>query len=471
MSIKRIKHSVIFIIIFFAFSHAVYANLEITEVMYNPEGTDTNREWIKLHNNGSNTITVISGRSDSAWRFSDDVEGTELHLINDELIIDPSADAILASNKDIFISEHPEFNGPVADTSMSLNNASGTVRIWDGSNPRNIVAFKEYPYIDNPIVNEENTNSNIDTSISSSTSGGSSSSSSTPKEVEKVYNIATKIISPKVVTAGVPFIINHNTTGTKKEKIILGKFVWNFGDGMRKEGSTSDPFSYTYQYPGEYVLTLSYSLSSFNISPDATDRLTIKVIPSGIIISSVGTPADPFIEIENNSNYEMSLRGWVVKGSLHSFILPEGMTILSNKKIKLSPKITGFDFNDFNSISIIDGGGQIFAVYPNRAPSRVKYSASQNSNSQDSNGNIVKGESVNNNQLENASQVINLNDLGASAVSSDGLSSLSKGFYAWLGLALVIVVGIASVVLLRRNEEIPDYVEETISAKDMTIIE
>ena len=85
MSIKRIKHSVIFIIMFFAFSHAVYANLEITEVMYNPEGTDTNREWIKLHNNGSNTITVISGRSDSAWRFSDDVEGTELHLINDEL--------------------------------------------------------------------------------------------------------------------------------------------------------------------------------------------------------------------------------------------------------------------------------------------------------------------------------------------------------------------------------------------------
>lgn len=467
---KRIKYSIVLLAVFFSFFNLAYASLEITEIMYNPDGTDTNREWVKIHNNGNDTVTIIPGRADSAWRFSDDVDGNELHLINDELIIEPNTYAILASDKNTFISEYTEFNGPVADTSMSLSNISGTVRIWNGSNPRNLIASKEYPYSDNPIVNENNdtnSTSNSDDIISSILI------SNNPNDESKVYKITTKIISPKIVTAGVPFTIDNSTTGINKEKIILGKFVWNFGDGMTKEGNTSPPFPYIYQYPGDYVLTLAYSDSTFDTVPDTTDRLVVKVIPAGIVISSVGTPIDPFIEIENNSNYEMSLRGWIIKGNIHSFVIPEGMVVLPNKKLKLSPKITGFDFNDLNSISIIDQTGQIFATYPNKIIPTIKYSTSKNTNKTVFE-NMVKPDIAENNQIENMennSDVINLNDLGASASLPDGLNKLNKGFYAWLGLAGVIVIGGASVFLIRRKDEIPDYIEKEISAEDMKIIE
>jgi hypothetical protein len=448
---------------FFAFSHAVYANLEITEVNYNPE-VKANHLWIKVFNNTSDEVDL------TMWSVAD-YDGTSwhYHAINADgaSILPSNSYAVIAKASSTTIDAFKSKNLDISDQLFYGNLTIEDEGVLGLSNDKKtVISNKSY----GGASAFPDTSTNNDTSESNNTNtGGSTSSSSSPKEETKIYNIITKIISPKIVTAGVPFTIDHNTTGTKKEKIILGKFVWNFGDGMKREVSVSDPFSYIYEYPGEYVLTLSFYDSSFDVVPDAIDRLVLKVIPSGIVISSVGTYADPFIEIMNNSSYEMSLRGLVVKGSVHSFIIPEGMIILPNKKLKLSPKITGFDSNDLISISIVDTSGQVFATYPRQNYSSVKYS-----NSPSPNGSIVKSESIINNELgnkENSPEIINLNDLGASAVSSDSLGSLGKGFYSWFGLVFIITVGIASVILLRRKEEIPDYVEETISAKDMTIIE
>ncbi|NVN97248.1 lamin tail domain-containing protein, partial [Candidatus Nomurabacteria bacterium] len=259
-----------------------------------------------------------------------------------------------------------------------------------------------------------------------------------------------------------------NTIGLKKEKIVLGKFDWNFGDGRQKQLSVSDPFTYVYDYPGEYVVTLSYSDSNFDTKPDATDRLTIKVIPSGVIISSVGTYNDSFVELENKSNYEMSISGWILKGSVHTFMIPEGTVILPNKKLKLSPKITGFDFNDLSSLSIIDTSGQVFATYPNYTKSAIKYSSSNTSQE-----NIVKSDIVESNQAKDIGgngDVINLNDLGASAAGVKDIGFNNKTL-VYLGLIGIIIIGALGIILLRHKQEIPDYEEKGITANDMKILE
>jgi hypothetical protein len=173
------------------------------------------------------------------------------------------------------------------------------------------------------------------------------------------------------------------------------------------------------------------------------------------------------VEIENNSSYEMSLNKWIMKGYVHAFLIPEGMVILPNKKLKFSPKITGFDFNDLNSISSIDTSGQVFATYPTKKTySNKNYS---NSNSQN---NIVKADIVKSDQaagIANSPDVINLNDLGASAGSAD--NGLNNKTLVYLGLAGIIAIGLLSIFLIRRKNEIPDYVEKGISASDMTIME
>lgn len=483
MSMKRIKHSVIFIVMFFAFSHTVSANVIFSEIAWMGTTDSSSNEWIELYNNGGESVDlsgwfIKSGDEDISIPLAGSIIANGYYLIertDDTTVPSETADLIvgfghgLSNSGETLILENSSSISVQTVTSPSGwaagDSTTKETMQWDGSK---WITASPTPK-DGNIINSNSDTQNETNNTSTSSSSNSTSSSSTPKIEQKVYDISTKIISPKVVTAGVPFSIDHVTTGKNKEKVILGKFVWNFGDGMKKEVSVSDPFEYIYQYPGEYVLTLSFYDSSFDTLPDSTDRLIIKVIPSGITISSIGTYTDSFIEILNNSLYEMSLHSWIIKGAVHSFVIPEGLTILPNKKLKLSPKITGFDFNDLSNILVVDSTGQIFAIYPNKISPRVKYSASQNS--QDSNGNIVKGESVNNLQSENESKVINLNNLGANATSSDGLSSLSKGFYSWVGLALVLAIGITSVIFLRRKDEIPDYIEGEISAKDMTIID
>ncbi len=317
-------------------------------------------------------------------------------------------------------------------------------------------------------------NNDTTTSPSSSTSSSSSSGSSLIKTVPEVYKIVTKIVAPKIVYASVPFILDQLTTGTKKEKITLGKFSWNFGDGMLKESTTSPIFEYAYDYAGDYVLTLSYYTTALEDHPIATDRVAIKVIPSGIIISGAGTVTDPYIEIENKSNFEMSLYKWVVKGSTHSFTIPKGTVILPNKKLKLSPHITGFDFSDMNSISIVDTSGQIFASYPNIIEPKIMDTIIKVEAKKTISPLIVIDDRVK--EIKTEPEVINLNDLGASVVGSSGaIGNISNGLnnitLIYLGLIGIIIIGALSIILLRQRKEIPDYLEKGISAKDMTIIE
>ena len=82
MPIKILWKYIVFAGMFFVLAHTAYANLEITEIMYNPKGDDANREWIELYNNGDESVTIISGKTDSAWRFDDG--SSSLHYINDQ---------------------------------------------------------------------------------------------------------------------------------------------------------------------------------------------------------------------------------------------------------------------------------------------------------------------------------------------------------------------------------------------------
>ena len=449
---------------FFSWVHFANADLKITEVIYDPEGTDTNREWLKLHNDGNETINIVGGKINSAWRFGEGEDGAILHYINDSLEIRAGEYAILASDKDTYVSEN-SYSGLIADTSMSLNNTNGIVKIWDGSSPRKIVA--SYEYDANNLVNENNENTESNTETNKSTS-----STKLESNEPEILKVTTKIISPKNVTAGIPFSFSSFTSSNQGQTYSVGKFLWNFGDGMTREMRNSEPFDYVYEYPGEYVVTLSYFDSVFSKTADAIAKVTIKVIPSEIFISSVGDNTNPFIEIENKSNSEVLLSNWVITGGIHYFKIPDGTVILSNKKIKLSPKITGFIGEDIQSVSIINPNKDIVATYPailvkkQTQKTNSTYAIAQNKLSlTDSN---LKNSSPKD-SLQKDSQIINLNDLEASAGNTD--TTISDSTYAFIGLFIVISVGIASFLLFKKKNTPADYIEKEIRAEDMTIVE
>ena len=464
MSRMNKKHLIFFLIVFFIFAYKVSADLEIVEVMYDPEGSDTNREWVKIYNNGNDQINIIGGKTKDSWRFSEENNNKESkHYINDSIMLSPGGYGILASDKETFLSEYASFSGVVADTSMNLNNTLGTVRIYNELGE--VVAYYDYNS-DNDIDSEGDEEENNGEDNDSSSQNSNTSSSSLKKEVLPPLKITTKINIPKVIVAGDPFVFDSLTTTNRKETYKVGRFLWNFGDGMMTWTKESGPFEYVYEYPGEYVMTLSYFDNSFSEIPEAIDKVVVKVIDSGIFISGVGDFSDPYIELNNKSNYEIDLSGWNIIAGSKKFTFPDSMNILAGKKIKLSPKITGFGGSDISNIYISNPSGEIVTTYP-----LMKVSVSRVSNLK---GAVPSSTSTSVKDLSDEthlgnSNVINLDDLGASA--GDKSFKIPSSFYPVAGMFLVIGIGIASFLSVKKRNKNEDEIESQISADDIKIIE
>lgn len=487
-----LKKYFVFAVIFLGGFNIAHANLEITEVMYDPQGANTSHQWIEVYNDGLDSIDLIN------WSITDYDTSWHFRSISSDnsTILNSKSYAIIAktSNLTDFKSKNPNLGGQILKANVTLGAESGHIGL--SSDKKNIISevfysgtmdngnslqkidneWKEFvptPGSNNiqseniatePIVNNNN---NTTTSISSSINSSGSTSTSKVSNIESAeYKITTKIISPKIVTVGLPFYISSLSTTNKKETLISGRYVWNFGDGTSSELKSLQELEHIYNYPGEYVLSLSFFNNYFEKIPSSTSRVIIKVISADIVISSVGQGPDPFVEFENKSNNEIDTSGFIVKGVTHNFTIPVGTIILPSHKLKFSSKITSFTNDDISSIIVTNQTGDIITSYPQKELPIFKNNIS-NSGSSD---NIKYSSNKKNNTLNSDSSIINLNDLAAQAGNLEDPIS-PKSVYVWFGLFGIIAIGIAVIFITRKKVATPDYLEKEIRAEDMTIIE
>lgn len=100
------------------------AEIIISEIMYDPSGSDAKREWVEIHNSGEFAVAL------NGWKFVD----ASNHILNAPpknggrggLVIAPGEYAIIASDAATFLSEYPSVV-TVIDSAMSLKNAGGTI--------------------------------------------------------------------------------------------------------------------------------------------------------------------------------------------------------------------------------------------------------------------------------------------------------------------------------------------------------
>lgn len=466
MSIKTKKHYIFLLIVFFCSFNIVSANVFINEVKLSP----TEERFIELYNSSDSSIDLtdwyIQRKTASGSTFGSLVSKTYFKGIS----IDPSQYLVISKTSipesDILVEGLTLTEG----NTIQLKNTNKEIvdsLEWGSINDResfqiidgNWVTGSPTPGKSNKINNNLDENENLSTGNNIDNSNILTSSNQqdwTPRK------ITSKIITPKVIFTGMPFLINSSITTNKKETLTVGKFKWNFGDGTIKENINSNEFEHTYFYPGEYVISFDYSeRGSYKL--DSTDRIVVRVVPSEILISSVGGNEDPFVEIENKSNYEMILSNWIISAGIHRFIIPSGTVILAKKKLKFSPRITGFTIEDLKFITITDPNGGIMAVYPIQKNQTLKTPTKTNSTNS-----ITKITPKENNQDE-VSSIIDLNQLEASVGKAN--KNISNSVYSYFGLGGVIVIGIASVLLLRKKDDYLDYMGKEIRAEDMTIIE
>lgn len=108
----------------------VIADIRITEIMYDPAGVDTKREWIEIYNAGSVSVDL------SKYKFTDKSN----HALNappknggvGSITLTAGSYAVLASDGTTFSGEYSGL-GTVIDTVMSLNNTGATISLLIGT--------------------------------------------------------------------------------------------------------------------------------------------------------------------------------------------------------------------------------------------------------------------------------------------------------------------------------------------------
>jgi hypothetical protein len=466
--------------IFFLRAPFVYAGFEITEFMYDLDGTDTDREWVEVRNTGSEAEDL------SAWFL---FAGNAKHVLvpEDSSHVDPGGYAIIAQNIHGFKTDWPSFNGLLFDSSWTgLNNEQGNVALKDpdlnilssvnytkdlgGSGDGNslqksnslFLAAIPTPGKENNTSSEAENKSSPNSSLDDQTENQNSSHTNTPavvskKEIQTPKTTVT-ITAKKTAVAGIPFALEAIVSGYNKEYSSYGKFVWNFGDGMTKEEKGLQKLSHVYQYPGEYVLDLSYYENYYADSLTSEDQVTLIVIPSDVSISSVGDITDPFVEVQNNSSYEIPLSGWIIKGMVHFFVLPQNTILLSKKKLKISSRLTLFDSNDLRSVILKNQNGEAISTYTPSSVIKTTMSSSPKG--------IVKSVSVSSKQKVSSKEAIKSDSKEPIDLTKDTSRAQEQvknefSFMPWVGLGGIIILGVSGALFLGRhkpadNEEVVD---------------
>jgi len=285
------------------------------------------------------------------------------------------------------------------------------------------------PGEENQVSGDEEENNNDDES-----NNESEETTAETKKAETPLANKTKITAQMPAFAGLPVQFKISNTVSGKS---CGKYSLNFGDGnsleTQKIFSIPEKFTHIYYYPGEYIVTVECYKSYLSSEPDASDKMTIKVVLSEVVISKTGDVKDFFVEISNNAPYEADISSWVLSSYQNKFIFPKNTILKSKNKIIISPKTTNFSILDKDTLSLVNSEGETMSDFLS---------------SQKQTGVSTKNSIVNSTAVKPPlggftanpeNEQVPVDNLGATAVKSDSDTENNMmygiGLFAFLGLS------------------------------------
>ncbi len=472
--------------LFFSLANFAFAQIEITEIMYDLEGSDSGREWVEIYNSGTNDVDL------SSWKFFENNTNHAL-VANTDSIITSGNYAIIADNVSKFSADNPAFSGLLFDSSFSLSNTGESIAIknsdlsnadsvsynsdmganGDGNSLQKIndvwvsavptPAIKNFTESNSQTTKQNNSsqvqNTNIDPGV-------------WIKDNNKIYADAGE---DKTVIVGADTIFNGRAIGTKKEPLEKAEFLWNFGDGVTKKGNN---VFHNFRYPGEYVVFLNVSSGAYSSS----DRILVNALPSNLSISSVNFDGNSYIELYNDSKREINISFWRLRSGDNYFTIPQNTYILPSRKNIFGKRATGLQAYHNTKIALLYPNGETAYSFTNTP---IKYipviktttlipisqniikknvAAKQKNKKIEIIPNTIKQKVTDKKdykQIQNAT-------LGAAVSTADNgknNTSLYKWLTALVGLVLLSIGGL----LFIRSKEIPD--NNINSADEIEIIE
>ncbi|OGI46255.1 hypothetical protein A2121_03000 [Candidatus Nomurabacteria bacterium GWB1_40_6] len=374
---KKLILALVVLVSLFKFGLAE-AQVVINEIMYAPANGES--EWVEILNSGSDSIDL------SDWRFFNNKESSApLRLQKGSAVLLAGGYATITTT-----AGWSSFSGTVFSSSQfSLPNDSSKYSTYKA------ISNSEKQIIDSVTYATSTSTSGTGNSLSKisgswvsaiSTPGAANQNSSgssneeenldsnddeeedtlaTSEMAPKLQKPKVQIVSPKIVHIGVPFTIEGKGTGTLGEKLTRGRYYWNFDDGDFREvkATITEKFTHTYFYSGDYIITFEHYPDVFTDTPDAMAELTIKALEPKILISRVGEANDFFIELTNSTGHNANISDWILISDHRVFTFPKNTTLSSNKKMTISPKVSGFSIEDKSTLKLMTPEREVVFKY------------------------------------------------------------------------------------------------------------
>ena len=375
------------------------ASIEISEIMYDVPGTDTDREWIEVQNTGDSAVDL------STYKLFEANTNHGLTISQGSATIPAGWFAIIADKPSAFLSDNAGYTGAIFDSSFSLSNTGESLSIKDGAG--NITDTVTY----DPTIGAGGDGNSLqkvgsvwkagvptpgaqfqdNSSSTTNQSNNPQTNTNTQNEIVSTHYVSNDIsIEPvgdsettltasagrnRLVAIGSPIQFHASVGGSAPKN--GAEYKWSLGDGFIAYGEAVE---HMYSFAGDYVVVLTVS----NGPKVAVHRINVKVINPDLSAKHI----DGGIEIKNNGKDEVNLFKWLVSSGDSSYNIPADLIVLPAKSVVLDALISKLPDGGDITITNAEGKNIILAPYKesNLISSKPKTTANNDVQIQNSDG-------------------------------------------------------------------------------------
>lgn len=383
----REYHKLILLVLNFFILVVSTSALQISEIHFDPDGSDTDREWVEVYNDGQNAIDLTE------IKFFEANVNHGIEIFNQanstEKNINAGEHVIIVQDINKFKTDFPAFNGKIFKASFSLSNTGETLALKDKDG--NILHSVNYTSADKQtaptpgLVNSGNVPINYSTTTNQTSTTTNSTSTTTSQSTNTNTNVGSESVNyfyrnywpesekiyikpgeNKVVMQGQEIVFDPKVLDGNKKEVKNGlQYKWNFGDGYTSEKREG---VHAYKFVGEFVVNLQVNYNGFVDE----SKMYVKVVEPKVSVKLVTIDSVNVVEIRNENHFELNVGNLELKNAVGTgvgeqnkiYVLPDKLFVLGNKSIYLGPELTGFASSTENVIlSLLSG--KVLSKYEN----------------------------------------------------------------------------------------------------------
>ena len=323
--------------------------LSISEIMYDPQGTDSGREWVEIYNDTPSAVTLTS------YKFFESGVNHGITVYSSASSIPSGEYGVIADNAQKFLVDYPNYTGVLYDSAFSLINSGEQLILKDNSlSNLSEVTYNSslggdddgstLSYINGTWVRGLATPGAVnveDTSVVVSSAATNTNQTVGVQSAPPSPDIIMYLPYERVVVAGAPTEFSVSATNKANNPLANMVYTWAFGDGGYGTASTT---MYTYAYPGMYVTTVE--ATNGNVIGKA--KMKVRVIPPDISIRDSGVGKyGAYIDVYNPHTYDLEVSQWLLDIDGAKFSFPKHTELLAKQTTRISGKGMGFASSTF----------------------------------------------------------------------------------------------------------------------------